>query len=134
VRPAELARCAAVGGNAGFDHYAAGRLPTDSRPCRSRQSQGAAWWLHIPPTSPVSRTCGKAGVERGRGRDGLGGSARRVVAGADQTGFVCEDHGLDSVAEAEFGEDVGDVCPYCRFAEEESGGNFGVGEATCDEC
>ena len=24
--------------------------------------------------------------------------------------------GLNSVAETEFGEDVGDVCPYCRFA------------------
>jgi len=39
-------------------------------------------------------------------------------AGFDDSGFVCEDDGLCSVAEVEFGEEPGDMCLDGRFAQE----------------
>jgi len=47
----------------------------------------------------------------------------------DDPGFVGQDDGLDPVAQAELGEQVADVGFHGRFADDEVGGDLGVGEA-----
>lgn len=44
----------------------------------------------------------------------------------DDAAFVCEDHGLDSVAKAEFHEDALDVAPYRRLLDDESGRDLAI--------
>ena len=52
---------------------------------------------------------------------------------AARAAFVGEDHGLHTVSKAELGEDVGHVGLDGRLAEEQGGGDLGVGEALGDE-
>jgi hypothetical protein len=47
-----------------------------------------------------------------------------VVTGLDQAGLVGEDYGLGPVAEAEFGEQVGEVRLHRRFTEEQGAGDL----------
>ena len=49
--------------------------------------------------------------------------------GADQPGAVGVDDGLHAVAQAELGEDAGDVGFDCLVAEEQFRGDLGVGVA-----
>ena len=58
----------------------------------------------------------------------LGGSGPGSAVGY-QAVFVGEDDRLDPVAESEFGEHRGDVGLYGGFADEEGGGDLGVGPA-----
>jgi hypothetical protein len=51
----------------------------------------------------------------------------------DESVFVGVDDGLDAVAEAEFGEDVGDVGFDGGVAEDELLGDFGVGVSSCEQ-
>src|SRR4051794_4631499 len=54
-------------------------------------------------------------------------------AGFYEAGLVGVDDGLGSVAEVELGEEVGDVGLDGRFADDELGGDLGVGVAAGDE-
>ena len=51
----------------------------------------------------------------------------------DEPGLVCEHDGLDAVAEAEFLEDVRDVCLDGRLADVELCADLRVGQAGGDE-
>jgi alkanesulfonate monooxygenase SsuD/methylene tetrahydromethanopterin reductase-like flavin-dependent oxidoreductase (luciferase family) len=53
----------------------------------------------------------------------------RDVPGADQTGLIGEDDGLDPVAQLEFGQEPGHVGLDGRLAEDELGGDLGVAQA-----
>jgi hypothetical protein len=60
----------------------------------------------------------------------LGTLAGRVrFARLDDAGLVGQDDGLDPVAQAELGEQVADVGFHGGVADEEVGGDLGVGEA-----
>ena len=51
----------------------------------------------------------------------------------DDAGFVGEHDGLDAVAEAEFHQHSGDVGLHRCFADDEFGGDLGVGKSSGDE-
>jgi hypothetical protein len=51
-------------------------------------------------------------------------SAASVITRLDQAGLVSEDDGLGPVAEAELGEQVGEVRLHCRFTEEQGAGDL----------
>lgn len=53
--------------------------------------------------------------------------------GLYQPGLVGEDNGLDTVAEAELGQNPFQVRLDRRFLDEQAGGDFAVGQATGDE-
>src|SRR5512132_4179176 len=55
------------------------------------------------------------------------------TAWLNETGLISEHHRLDSVAQPQLGEDVGDVRPHRCLAEEEAGGDLCVRETVCDE-
>ena len=46
----------------------------------------------------------------------------------DEPALVGEDDGLDAVAQVELGEDAGDVRLHRRLADEQLGGDLGVGQ------
>jgi hypothetical protein len=71
-------------------------------------------------------------VEQDRGGD-HDTCAASVVTGLDQAGLVRQDDGLGPVAEAEFGEQVGEVCLHRRLTEEQRAGDLLVGSAPGDE-
>jgi hypothetical protein len=54
---------------------------------------------------------------------------RSAVAGPDDAVFVGVDGDLDAVAQADFGEDAGDVALDSGLAEVEPGGDLGVGQS-----
>lgn len=49
-----------------------------------------------------------------------------LLAGGDESGFVCEHNGLDSVAEAELGKDPRDVGSHGRLGHDQLLGDLGV--------
>ena len=91
----------------------------------------AGWRVGDPnhPLPPVVVAGGPAGASDHFLRlTALGGSGPGSAVGY-QAVFVGEDDRLDPVAESEFGEHRGDVGLYGGFADEEGGGDLGVGPA-----
>src|SRR5580704_13721824 len=58
---------------------------------------------------------------------------RAWFAGCDQAGFVGEDDGLGSVAEAELGQDAADVGLGGLHGDNQAAADFGVGHAARDQ-
>lgn len=79
------------------------------------------------PTAPARPGTRGASCSRDRG---LG---RHVLAGPDETGFVGEHHRLDAITQVELFEDACDVRLRGVLADDELGGDLGIGETAGDE-
>ena len=98
-----------------------------------------AWTKALPLYGPLNGPQGRQGPQLPGGAAGGQHFRPRVISrgnghgsaasGAGQAGLVGEDDRLDPVAQAELGQDPGDVGLHRRLAEGELGGEFGVAQA-----